>query len=100
MFLSVALLLRHGLDLQYEAAAVESAVDRALSAGLRTPDLGERRDRRGGAGRARPPLTGAAVNQADVIWMNGLRRLGGRQGPRAHARVALRDRGVRGHPLL
>jgi 3-isopropylmalate dehydrogenase len=40
MFLSVALLLRHGLGLEAEAAAVESAVDRALGAGLRTPDLG------------------------------------------------------------
>lgn len=40
MFLSVALMLRHGLGLESEAAAVESAVDRALAAGLRTPDLG------------------------------------------------------------
>jgi 3-isopropylmalate dehydrogenase len=40
MFLSVALLLRHGLHLEAEAAAVESAVDRALADGLRTRDLG------------------------------------------------------------
>jgi 3-isopropylmalate dehydrogenase len=40
MFLSVALLLHHGLGLASEAAAVESAVDRALEEGLRTPDLG------------------------------------------------------------
>jgi 3-isopropylmalate dehydrogenase len=40
MFLSVAMLLRHGLALESEAAAVESAVERALEAGLRTPDLG------------------------------------------------------------
>ncbi|QEC49173.1 3-isopropylmalate dehydrogenase [Baekduia soli] len=40
MFLSVALLLRHGLDLESEAAAVESAVDKALDQGLRTRDLG------------------------------------------------------------
>jgi len=40
MFLSVAMLLRHGLDLTAEAAAVESAVDRALAADLRTHDLG------------------------------------------------------------
>ena len=40
IFLSAALLLRHGLDLEDEAAAVESAVQRALAAGLRTPDLG------------------------------------------------------------
>jgi 3-isopropylmalate dehydrogenase len=40
MFLSAALLLRHGLGLESEATAVESAVERALEAGLRTPDLG------------------------------------------------------------
>ena len=40
MFLSAALMLRHGLDLESEAAAIESAVDRALSDGLRTSDLG------------------------------------------------------------
>jgi len=42
MFLSVALMLRHGLGWETEAAAVESAVDRALDAGLRTRDLGGR----------------------------------------------------------
>ncbi len=40
MFLSAALMLRHGLGLASEAAAVESAVQRALDAGLRTADLG------------------------------------------------------------
>jgi 3-isopropylmalate dehydrogenase len=40
MFLSAAMLLRHGLALAAEAAAVESAVQRALEGGLRTPDLG------------------------------------------------------------
>jgi 3-isopropylmalate dehydrogenase len=40
MFLSAALMLRHGLSMEAEAAAVESAVDRALAEGLRTPDLG------------------------------------------------------------
>jgi 3-isopropylmalate dehydrogenase len=40
MLLSVALLLRHGLALEAEAAALESAVDRALADGLRTADLG------------------------------------------------------------
>jgi 3-isopropylmalate dehydrogenase len=40
MFLSAAMMLRHGLDLAAEASAVESAVQRALDAGLRTPDLG------------------------------------------------------------
>ena len=38
--LSAALLLRHGLGMEAEAAAIESAVDRALDAGLRTTDLG------------------------------------------------------------
>jgi len=42
MFLSAAMLLRHGLGLEAEAAAVESAVDRALQGGLRTRDLGGR----------------------------------------------------------
>jgi 3-isopropylmalate dehydrogenase len=40
MFGSVALMLRHGLARENEAAALESAVDRALGDGLRTPDLG------------------------------------------------------------
>jgi 3-isopropylmalate dehydrogenase len=40
MFLSAALMLRHGLGLASEAAAVESAVEGALDTGLRTPDLG------------------------------------------------------------
>jgi 3-isopropylmalate dehydrogenase len=40
MFLSAALMLRHGLDLEVQAAAIESAVDRALADGLRTRDLG------------------------------------------------------------
>src|SRR6201992_522684 len=40
MFLSAAMMLRHGFSLEDEASAVESAVDRALSGGLRTPALG------------------------------------------------------------
>jgi 3-isopropylmalate dehydrogenase len=39
MFGSVAMMLRHGLALETEAAALESALDRALEDGLRTPDL-------------------------------------------------------------
>jgi isocitrate/isopropylmalate dehydrogenase len=39
MFGSVALMLRHSLGLEAEAAAVESAIERALERGLRTPDL-------------------------------------------------------------
>jgi 3-isopropylmalate dehydrogenase len=40
MFLSAALMLRHGLEMEGEAARIESAVDRALAGGLRTADLG------------------------------------------------------------
>jgi 3-isopropylmalate dehydrogenase len=40
MFLSAALMLRHGLGREPEASALESAVDRALGEGLRTRDLG------------------------------------------------------------
>src|SRR4051794_19690009 len=40
MFLSAAMLLRHAMSMNDEAAALESAVDRALADGLRTPDLG------------------------------------------------------------
>jgi 3-isopropylmalate dehydrogenase len=39
MFGSVALMLRHSLELEDAAAAVESALDRVLERGLRTPDL-------------------------------------------------------------
>ena len=38
-FLSVAMLLRHGLGMPDRATAVERAVDAALERGLRTPDL-------------------------------------------------------------
>lgn len=40
MILSAALMLRHGFAMEPQAAAIESAVDRALAAGLRTRDLG------------------------------------------------------------
>jgi 3-isopropylmalate dehydrogenase len=40
MFLSAALMLRHGLGRESAATAVESAVERALGDGLRTSDLG------------------------------------------------------------
>lgn len=40
MFLSVAMMLRHGLDREADAARVESAVDAVLADGLRTADLG------------------------------------------------------------
>jgi 3-isopropylmalate dehydrogenase len=40
MIFSAAMMLRHGLGMEAQAAAVESAVERALAEGLRTPDLG------------------------------------------------------------
>jgi 3-isopropylmalate dehydrogenase len=40
MILSAALMLRRGLGLEAQALALESAVDKALAEGLRTPDLG------------------------------------------------------------
>jgi 3-isopropylmalate dehydrogenase len=40
MILSAAMMLRHGLAREESAAKVESAVDQALAAGLRTRDLG------------------------------------------------------------
>ncbi len=40
MILSAAMMLRHGLAREAQAAAVESAVDRALAGGLLTTDLG------------------------------------------------------------
>jgi 3-isopropylmalate dehydrogenase len=40
MILSAALMLRHGLGREAEAAALESAVDRALAGGTRPRDLG------------------------------------------------------------
>jgi len=38
-FLSVAMMLRHGLGVPDQASAIEEAVDAALERGLRTPDL-------------------------------------------------------------
>jgi 3-isopropylmalate dehydrogenase len=40
MFGSVAMMLRYGLGMEAEAAGIESAIDKALEAGIRTPDLG------------------------------------------------------------
>jgi 3-isopropylmalate dehydrogenase len=40
MFLSAAMMLRHAFAMEAQAAALESAVDRALAEGLRTRDLG------------------------------------------------------------
>ena len=72
MFLSAALMLRHGLGLEAEAAAVESAVDRALDDG--PAHARPRRRRRPPPRPPRPCSTTSKehdVEQADLIWMNG-----------------------------
>jgi len=50
-FLSVAMMLRHGLGRSEDAARIEAAVDAVLERGLRTPDLV--------SGTVMPPPTGA-----------------------------------------
>ena len=62
MFLSAALMLRHGLGSESEAAAVESAVDRALAEGLRTADLG------GNASTAEATAGGARTPAKEPTW--------------------------------
>ncbi len=103
MFLSAAMLLRHGLGLESEAAAVESAVERALAGGLRTPDLGGRAGTDAGdQGSARKRQIGAHERGAHRPHLDErrFRRLGGRQGPRPDARPALRHGRVRRRALL
>ena len=63
MFLSAALMLRHGLGWHEEAAAVESAVDRALEHGLRTADLGG--DATTDAGHRAPSST---ISEGGSTW--------------------------------
>ncbi len=57
-FLSVALMLRHGLDRPAEAARIEAAVDAVLARGLRTPDLA--------SGTVAPAPTANPVEEAEV----------------------------------
>ena len=115
MFGSVALMLRHSLGMEELAAAVESAMDRVLERGLRTPDLA--------SGLAEETQVGtAAMTQAVIDELGaptgarertgsdaagrlhlderGTRPMGGRQGARTDARAALRLRRLRGHPRL
>ena len=101
MFGSVALMLRHGLARENEASALESAIDRALGDGLRTPDLGgDAATEAATRAVARKPLGAVREHRGPHLAERGVRRLGGREGTRTHARPALRDRGVRGHPRL
>ena len=64
--LSAAMALRHSLDLDEEAAAIEYAVDRVLQDGLRTPDIADGgefigTDAMGSAVVARVAISGSAV---------------------------------------
>ena len=104
MFLSAAMLLRHGLGLDAEAAgprigrgpgAAQTGCAPATSAA--TPRTAEAT-----AGRPRPPAPRRAARGASGPHLDErrVRRLGGREGPRTHARPALRHRRLRGHPLL
>ena len=98
MILSAALMLRHGLAREDDAARIESAVDRALEAGLRTGDLGGTATT--AEATARGP-GGADVNASGPhLDERRVRRLGGRQGSRTDARAALRHRRLRGRPRL
>ena len=98
MILSAALMLRHGFAREEAAAAVESAVDKALARRTAHRGPGRKRDDRRGH-RGGPE--GADVTQADLIWMNGeFVAVRGRQGARTHARAALRHRRLRGRPRL
>jgi 3-isopropylmalate dehydrogenase len=58
MIASVAMLLRHSLGLESEAAAVETAIARALDDGARTPDLGPAAHAIGTAEMTRAVLSG------------------------------------------
>src|SRR5918998_1053239 len=85
MFGSVAMMLRHGLSRETEAAAVESAVDRALARGLPTAD--------------------PALGQGCFGGPRGERAGGGSPGvfpPRRPPRapVPLREPLLHGHPVL
>ncbi|MDP9228326.1 MAG: isocitrate/isopropylmalate family dehydrogenase, partial [Actinomycetota bacterium] len=62
-FLSVAMMLRHGLDRGDDADRVERAVERALSDGLRTPDLARGQD--GELQVGTPEMTEAVIDRLD-----------------------------------
>jgi 3-isopropylmalate dehydrogenase len=65
--LSVAMLLRHGLDLAEPAALIEQAVDHALAQGLRTADLA-------GPGEARVSTTEMGSAIAGYVGAGALAR--------------------------
>ena len=76
-FLSVAMMLRHGLDRADDAARIEAAVDAVLERGLRTPDLAG--GNAGDAADARRPRRGRGRDRGDD-----------RRGPRGAQRLSLR----------
>ena len=115
-FGSVALMLRHSLGMEDAAAAVESAVDRVLERGLRTPDLASGHaeetqvgteemtqaviDGAGRPDRGRRERTGSDEAGGLHLDERRARPMGGRQGARTDPRAALRLRCLRGHPRL
>ena len=103
MFGSVALMLRHGLGLSDSAAALESAIDRALDGGLRTADLGgEATTEEATRAVLGEPLNREKAMQHSGPHLDGRRvpPLGGRQGPRPVARLPLRHERLRGRACL
>ena len=74
MFLSAAMMLRHGLGLESEAAAVESAVAaRARRGACARPIWAARRAPRRRPGQCSTTSNRSAINvePTDLIWMNG-----------------------------
>lgn len=59
--LSVAMMLRHSFQLEQEAASIESAVEQALAAGHRTPDL---------AGPDEPSISTTEMGRRIVEYLN------------------------------
>src|SRR5437588_839491 len=85
--------------LRYAGRGRRSRIRRGPGAGIRPADRGLGRGRHHGAGHVRGPRTslgGSSGAQRAHLDERGLRRLGGREGARPHARAALRNRGVRG----
>ena len=101
MFGSVAMMLRYGLAMEDAAAEVESAIDLALgkASGLRTW-AGTRRQRPPPGRSSRTSRSTVREHRRPHLAERRVRRLGGREGTRTHARPPLRHRGVRGHPRL
>ena len=73
MFLSAAMMLRHGLGLESEAAAVESGVERALARACARQTWEGRRapSRRRGQCSTISNRSAMNVEPTDLIWMNG-----------------------------